>query len=154
MWRDELADLLYPGRELVVVNDRSKVIQPLEAGVIKAIRVKDGDRVQAGQVLLDLDPTQAQADHRSVQEQARAIRSESSRARALLAAARSGLAPTPAAGSSAEDRSMVMSEWADIAGRLARMRAPLQSGHVCSTMTLSSHSSMFEFASPRCRYRR
>ena len=27
--------------------------------------------------------------------------------------------------------------------RVARMRAPLQSGHVCSTITLSSHSSMF-----------
>ena len=37
-----------------------------------------------------------------------------------------------------------------VLGRVARSRAPLQSGQVCSTITLSSHSSMREFASPRC----
>ena len=35
--------------------------------------------------------------------------------------------------------------------RVARSRAPLQSGQVCSTITLSSHASILEFASPRCR---
>ena len=35
--------------------------------------------------------------------------------------------------------------------RVARTRAPLQSGQVCSTITLSSHASMPELASPRWR---
>ena len=34
---------------------------------------------------------------------------------------------------------------------VARSRAPLQSGQVRSTITRSSHSSIREFASPRCR---
>ncbi len=46
-----------PGR--IIVSDRTKVIQPLEASVVKAVLVKDGDRVQAGQVLVELDPTMA-----------------------------------------------------------------------------------------------
>jgi hemolysin D len=56
-----------PGR--IIVSDRTKVIQPLEASVVKKVLVKDGDRVQAGQVLVELDPTMATADIASVQEQ-------------------------------------------------------------------------------------
>ena len=54
-----------PGR--IVVSDNTKLIQPAEAAVIKAIRVRDGDRVEADQVLVELDATVAGADLRSVQ---------------------------------------------------------------------------------------
>jgi hemolysin D len=50
-----------PGR--IIVSDRTKVIQPLEASVVKAVLVKDGDRVKAGQVLVELDPTMASGRH-------------------------------------------------------------------------------------------
>jgi hemolysin D len=40
----------------------TKVVQPVEAGVVTDILVKDGDLVQQGQVLLRLDPRLAQAD--------------------------------------------------------------------------------------------
>lgn len=56
-----------PGR--IIVSDRTKLIQPLEASVVRRVLVKDGDRVQAGQVLVELDPTDASADKSSVQEQ-------------------------------------------------------------------------------------
>jgi len=49
-----------PGK-IMAVGD-SKTIQPLETGVVRAIRVADGDHVQAGQVLIELDPTNALAD--------------------------------------------------------------------------------------------
>lgn len=39
-----------------------KVVQPVEAGVVTEILVKDGDLVQSGQVLLRLDPRLSQAD--------------------------------------------------------------------------------------------
>jgi hemolysin D len=48
------------------------------------VLVKDGDRVQAGQVLVELDPTVATADKASVQEQLKASASELMRTRALL----------------------------------------------------------------------
>ena len=60
-----------PGR--IIVSDRTKVIQPLEASVVKAVLVKDGDKVEAGQVLVELDPTMASADKASVQEQLKRI---------------------------------------------------------------------------------
>ena len=41
-----------PGR--IIVSERTKVIQPLETSVVKRVLVKDGDRVQAGQVLVEL----------------------------------------------------------------------------------------------------
>ena len=71
-----------PGR--IIVSDRTKVIQPLEASVVKAVLVKDGDRVQAGQVLVELDPTMATADIASVQEQLKTQASEVLRTHSLL----------------------------------------------------------------------
>ena len=63
-----------PGR--IIVGDRTKLIQPLEASIVRKVLVKDGDRVQAGQVLVELDTTIATADKSSVQEQLYAALSE------------------------------------------------------------------------------
>jgi len=46
----------------VIPAGKSKVVQPLEAGVLRAIRVEDGDHVAAGQILFELDQTVAAAD--------------------------------------------------------------------------------------------
>lgn len=73
-----------PGR--IIVSDRTKVIQPLETSVVRRVLVKDGDRVKAGQVLVELDPTMANADRASVQEQLRAATSEAQRTSSLLKA--------------------------------------------------------------------
>lgn len=73
-----------PGR--IVVSDGTKLIQPLEASVVKAIHVKNGDQVRAGQTLVELDATMAQADHRRVGEERSAAVSEALRTQALLEA--------------------------------------------------------------------
>jgi hemolysin D len=49
-----------PGK--LVPNARVKVIQPAITGVVRRILVSDGMRVQAGQLLMELDPSQAEAD--------------------------------------------------------------------------------------------
>lgn len=49
-------------RGKVIPDGRVKVIQPIEAGVIKAIHVQEGQRVKKGQILIELDPTINQAD--------------------------------------------------------------------------------------------
>ena len=59
-----------PGR--IVVSDRSKTLQPLETSVVKRVLVKDGDSVSAGQVLVELDATNAGADTASIREQLQA----------------------------------------------------------------------------------
>ena len=46
----------------VVPLGQVKVVQPLETAMIRAIHVDEGDHVAAGQLLVDLDPTEARAD--------------------------------------------------------------------------------------------
>ena len=52
-----------PGK--IVPSGRTKVIQPFETGVVRSIRVQDGQTVKAGDVLIELDPTvnAAERDH-------------------------------------------------------------------------------------------
>src|SRR6266404_3059669 len=49
-----------PGR--IQIAGRSKIVQPLEPGKVKAIYVRNGARVAAGDSLVDLDPTETEAD--------------------------------------------------------------------------------------------
>ncbi|WP_294987305.1 HlyD family type I secretion periplasmic adaptor subunit [uncultured Stenotrophomonas sp.] len=49
-----------PGR--TVIDSRTKVVQPVETGVVRRILVRDGQVVKAGQVLIELDPTATAAD--------------------------------------------------------------------------------------------
>ena len=55
-------DVVAVAQGKVVPVGHTKVVQPLEIGVVRSIHVKDGDRVIAGQPLIDLDPTDASAD--------------------------------------------------------------------------------------------
>ena len=52
-----------PGK--IVPSGRTKVIQPFETGVVRSIRVQDGQAVNAGDLLIELDPTvnAAERDH-------------------------------------------------------------------------------------------
>ena len=52
-----------PGK--IVPSGRTKVVQPFETGVVRSIRVQDGQAVKAGDVLIELDPTvnAAERDH-------------------------------------------------------------------------------------------
>lgn len=113
-----------PGR--IIVSDRTKVIQPLEASVVKKVLVKDGDRVQAGQVLVELDPTMATADKANVQEQLNAAISEEQRTGALLQALHKGKAPSLDKKADASTQTQLQAEWQDISAKLAKLDAESQ----------------------------
>ena len=55
-------DVMATAQGRIVPSGDVKIIQPLEPGVVHAIRVQDGDRVLAGQLLVELDSAQATAD--------------------------------------------------------------------------------------------
>jgi hemolysin D len=131
-----------PGR--VIVSERTKLIQPLERSVVKRVLVKDGDHVQAGQPLVELDPTGASADKASVEEQLKAAQSDLLRSRALLQALshqeRSALAPSALQPDLAKEKELpagwtpsdlsaaqvqLAAEWNDITAKLAKAAAEL-----------------------------
>jgi hemolysin D len=72
-----------PGK--VVAGGRSKLIQPFETGVVRAIRVQDGQEVKAGDVLIELDPTVNAAERDHLQSDLIAERLNALRLRAALA---------------------------------------------------------------------
>ncbi len=77
-------DIVAQGK--IVPNDRTKVIQPMETATVKAIHVADGQVVKAGEVLIELDTTNAQADMDRLASDLAAARFQIGRARALLLA--------------------------------------------------------------------
>ena len=118
----------------IVVRDHTKTIQPLERSVVRRVLVRDGDRVQAGDALVELDATSADADTAAILQQLQAAQTDSLRAAALLQALHQGLpAPVlPAADRSPEPwnaeeqqaaRAQLDAEWADHQARLARLVA-------------------------------
>lgn len=56
-----------PGKVSVASNNR--IVQHLEGGIVKSIRVHDGDYVHAGQILIELDATRADSELQVVQAQ-------------------------------------------------------------------------------------
>lgn len=76
-------DIIAVAQGKIVPSNRSKVVQPLETGVIKAIHVRDGSRVKQGDLLIELDTT-AGADRARLANEHRAALTEIARLRALL----------------------------------------------------------------------
>jgi hemolysin D len=58
-------DIVASATGRIVPSGRTKVIQPFETGVVRSIRVQDGQAVKTGDVLIELDPTvnAAERDH-------------------------------------------------------------------------------------------
>ena len=59
-------DIVAVAQGRIVVSERTKTIQPLDASLVSKVLVRDGDSVTAGQVLIELDATSARADQTSV----------------------------------------------------------------------------------------
>ncbi|MBL8279308.1 MAG: HlyD family type I secretion periplasmic adaptor subunit [Pelomonas sp.] len=124
-------DIVAVAQGRVVVSQRSKTIQPLETSVVKAIHVKDGAKVKAGDLLIELDSTLTAADSARVGEERSSATSEALRSQALLGALSHGGLPslnaqalqslTPADRASAQTQ--LQSEWADISAKLAKYAA-------------------------------
>ncbi|WP_257557044.1 HlyD family type I secretion periplasmic adaptor subunit [Sphingobium sp. CFD-2] len=69
----------------VVPRARLQSVEAAEAGVIRAIHVREGQRVRAGQLLIDLDPTFADADAGSARTELATAALTRARSGALLA---------------------------------------------------------------------
>ncbi|WP_110947772.1 HlyD family type I secretion periplasmic adaptor subunit [Pseudomonas bohemica] len=83
----------------IIPSGKTKVIQSSETAVVKAIHVTDGQAVKAGQVLLELDSTSADADVSRIRSDLLAARIDRARAEAMLDAISGRKSPSSLAGS-------------------------------------------------------
>ena len=70
----------------IIPSGHTKLVQPLEAGIVRAIHVRDGQRVRAGNVLIELDPTVSGAELGRLAGDLAAAQLDAARLRAALAA--------------------------------------------------------------------
>lgn len=86
-------DVVATAQGKIVPNDRTKTIQPFETATIKAIHVADGQNVKAGDVLIELDATSAQADQDRITGDLAMARLQEARGKAMLEALKTGNPP-------------------------------------------------------------
>lgn len=61
-------DVIISARGKIFPEEEIKIIQPLDGGVVSKILVKEGDLVNKGQVLMEIDPSTTQPELKSMQE--------------------------------------------------------------------------------------
>lgn len=77
-------DIVVSAQGRAIPSGKSKVVQPLEAGIVRTIAVRDGQRVKAGDVLIELDPTAATADQERLRREHWEGTADAARSAALL----------------------------------------------------------------------
>jgi hemolysin D len=125
-------DIVAVAQGRIVVSNGAKLVQPLETSVVKSIHVKDGDKVQAGQLLIALDATATQADANRVGQERGAAWAELLRSQSLLRGLSGAGLPTLAehrelrGAELAAAKVQMQSDWADISAKLAKLDAEAQ----------------------------
>ena len=77
-------DVVATAHGKIVPDDRTKIIQPFETASVKAIHVTDGQTVKAGDILIELDATAAQADKDRIVGDLATARLQVARGQAML----------------------------------------------------------------------
>ena len=86
-------DIVAVAQGKIIPSGYTKVIQPLESGVITSIAVRDGQAVKKGEILIELDTTVNGADRERYFNEYHSAKVEAARLRALIAGARTFEAP-------------------------------------------------------------
>lgn len=124
-------DIVASARGKLIPDERTKVVQPLETASVRAIHVLDGQRVAAGELLIELDATLARADSDRLAADQQAAGLEAARAQALLVALDTGQPPRLAPGDGvdaarlAEARRLLAGQYAELRARLSQLDAEI-----------------------------
>ncbi|HEX5371882.1 MAG TPA: hypothetical protein VFW84_04045 [Aquabacterium sp.] len=117
----------------IVASEGSKQIPPPETSMVKAIHVQNGGKVNAGQLLIELDPTTARADNSRVAQGRVAALPEVWRTQALLGLLDNGKAPSLPKGAGDIDDDLrqlaqlqLDSEWLNIRAQRAKLEADFE----------------------------
>jgi hemolysin D len=117
-------DIVATATGKIVPGGRTKLIQPFETGVVRAIHVRDGQNVKAGDVLIELDPTMTGADQERQKSDLLAAELDVARLRAALAEDPLAAFRPPQSASAAQiemHRQFLISERAELHAKLAEI---------------------------------
>jgi len=123
-------DIVATAKGKIVPNERVKLIQPVETGAVTAIHVTDGQKVKAGDVLIELDATAAGADTIRLENDLVDAQLQSARARALIQALDNGellLPDVPGidANRLRESERLLFGQWMEYRTKLERIEAEI-----------------------------
>lgn len=76
-------DIVATAQGKIIPSGRVKVIQPMEIGAVREIHVREGQHVEAGDLLIEFDPTASQADLGRLEMELVAIQLDAARYEAL-----------------------------------------------------------------------
>lgn len=119
-------DIVATATGRIIPTGRSKVIQPFETGVVRAIHVSDGQNVKAGDVLIELDPTMLEGEVNHLQGDLHSAQLDIARLRAALTDTDDPLAafqPPPAANPTlvAQQRQLLVAQVAEHRSKIAAL---------------------------------
>ncbi len=78
-------DIVASASGKIIPSGGIKVVQPFETGIVRAIHVTDGQRVNVGDILIELDPTMNESERNHLQADLTAAQLEMARLKAGLA---------------------------------------------------------------------
>ena len=138
-------DIVASATGKIVPSGRVKIVQPFETGVVRAIRVQDGQTVKAGDALIELDPTVNAAERDHLRDDVLAEQINIARLRAALAGGDDPLAdfrPPAAADPSliATQRQLLINQMGEHRAKLAALaRQQAQKEAEQSTIAANIH---------------
>jgi len=77
-------DIIATASGKIIPTGRVKVIQPLESGTVSDILVKEGQRVREGDLLIELDATQIEAERQQIERELQVAEIDRARWKAVL----------------------------------------------------------------------
>jgi hemolysin D len=77
-------DIISSATGKIIPTGHTKIIQPLETGVVRAIHVQDGQTVKTGDVLIEIDTTISEAERDRLQKELTSMQLEIARLKAAL----------------------------------------------------------------------
>ncbi|MFO1162171.1 MAG: HlyD family type I secretion periplasmic adaptor subunit [Reyranellaceae bacterium] len=155
-------DIVASATGKIVPSGRTKVIQPFETGVVRSIRVQDGQAVKAGDVLIELDPTANAADRDRLRSDLLAEQLTAARLRAALAGGEDALADfAPPANADptlvAVQRQLLLNQVAEHRAKLAalgRQQAQKEAEMATTSATIHKLETIIPVIQPRVDTRR
>jgi hemolysin D len=152
-------DIVATASGRIIPSGRTKVVQPFETGVVRAIHVRDGQAVKAGDVLIELDPTMNQAELKHFQGDLISAELDVARLSAALSEdpEKNFSAPTGATGEQIEIQRQFLSrqleEQRAKRAALARQRSQKEAELATATASISKLNAMLPIMEDRVEIR-